>query len=587
MTLDGPAEPVEVSAVTQAVVDALDAEVAVVDPAGRIVATNIAWESRLVRGAASSGAWVACGVGDDYLGVLGTPGAAVAAHDARSGIAAVLGGSLPEFGVEYEAEVEGEERQYRLTATTLPGGVPGALVSHEDISWRRTLEDRLAEHATHDALTGLPNRLLLEDRLRGALVRAQRTGHLVAVMFVDIDRFTSVNDTLGHAAGDQVLVTVARRLVRACRASDTVTRFGGDEFVLVVDDVDGIENVDRVAARVVESMTAPIVVDGAELWISASVGVAVAGGLGSVARSTTDGLVRDADTAAYRAKEAGRNRYVVFEPAMRERVVERLALTTALRHAVAEEQLRVAYQPLFSCGDDSVVGVEALVRWHHPERGLIPPSEFLEAAEESGLMVDVGAWVLDQVCRQTAEWQRIAPRGFRVNVNLSPRQLADPAAPGLVRQTLARHGVDPHRIGVEITEKALTEDPETAQRTLHELLGYGVAVSVDDFGSGFSSLAYLQRFPVGALKIDRFFVSRLPDDRAASAMVRGIVGLADALGIETVAEGVETQAQRDAVAQLGCRSYQGFVKARPGAPEVVTTLLETSTGVSLLPVRRP
>jgi predicted signal transduction protein with EAL and GGDEF domain len=365
-----------------------------------------------------------------------------------------------------------------------------------------------------------------------------------------------------------------------------VTRFGADEFVLVADDVDGIDNVHGIARRVLESMTAPIVVDGSELYVTVSVGVAVAAGELPPTTATADGLVRDAGTAAYRAKELGRNRVVVFEPSMRARVTERLATTTALRQALARNELRVAYQPLFACADDQVVGAEALLRWQSPDLGLVAPGAFLEVAEQTGLIVEIGAWVLDEACRQMSAWQRLAPSGFRVAVNMSARQLAEPNVVGMLRATAARHDVGPHRISIEISERALVEDPESTERTLHDLLGHGVRVSIDNFGTGYSSLAHLQRFPAGVLKIDRFFVSRLPLDRTAASLVRGIVGLAQALGIETVAEGVETKEQHDAVVELGCDLYQGYYKARPGAPEIVTSLLESRTGVTLLPVRR-
>ncbi len=582
-----PPQPHEWPVVAQAVIDALDAEVAVVDRVGLVVATNLAWENRATHECAASGAWVGGEPGADLVAALGAAStSSVPAREALAGTTSVLGGSLRDYRLDYDADVAGEARHYHLSVTRLPDGVDGALVSHEDVTWHTRLEGQLADRAAHDPLTGLPNRLLLDDRLRTALVRAQRSGHVVAVMFVDLDAFKAVNDALGHAAGDQVLVAVARRLTRACRTSDTVTRFGGDEFVLVVDDVDAVPTVHRVARRVLEAMTAPVVVDGAELYVTASIGVAVADGALPPTTSTAADLLRDADTALFQAKAQGRNRFVVFEPSMRERVTERLATSTALRQAVARGELRVAYQPVFSCADDAVVGTEALVRWLSPDRGLVPPSQFLDAAEDSGLIVEIGEWVLDQACRQMAVWESIAPADFRIGINLSQRQLADPNVTGMFRAVAARHGVDPHRIVIEISERSLAQDPETAERTLHNLLGHGVNVSVDNFGTGYASLAHLQRFPVGALKIDRYFVSRLPGDRTAATLVRGIIGMARALGIQTVAEGVETEEQRAFVAELGCDFYQGFVRARPGVPEIVTGLLESTSGVTLLPVRR-
>lgn len=573
--------------IAQAVLDALDAEAAVLDRVGLVLATNLAWEQRVRQGPNAAGAWVGGEPDGDLVSSLGAAApTSLAAREALAGLTSVLGGSEREFRLEYDGELAGEPRRYRLSITKLPDGAAGALVSHEDVTALRRAEGQVAEHATLDTLTGLPNRALLDDRLRGALLRAQRSGHVVAVMVVDIDAFKAVNDALGHAVGDQVLVAVARRLARACRSSDTVARFSADEFVLVVDDVDGQDNVHRVARRLLDAMTAPVVVDGAELYLTASIGVAIASSGLPPSAGTASDLLRDADTAMFRAKAAGRNQYVVFEPEMRARVAERLAVSTALRQAVARGELRVAYQPLFSCADDSVVGAEALVRWQSAERGLVQPAQFLDAAEDSGLIVEIGTWVLDQACRQMSVWEPIAPAGFRIGVNMSPRQLADPDIAGMVRSVTGRHGVDPHRIVVEIAERALADDPETAERTLHHLLGYGVNVNVDNFGTGYTSLAHLQRFPLGALKIDRFFVGRLPGNRTAAALVRGMVQLAHALGIETVAEGVETEEQRALIVELGCDVYQGFLRARPGSPDVVTGLLESTSGVTLLP-RRP
>jgi diguanylate cyclase (GGDEF)-like protein len=523
------------------------------------------------------GAWVDAAPGNDYVTLMRTASrTSPPAREALAGIEGVIAGRLSQFEMDYDASLEGEERSYGVSVVPLPGRAGGAVVKHVDITWRKTLERQLSHRATHDALTGLPNRLLLTDRLTQALVRSRRSGRLVAVMFVDLDQFKAVNDTLGHAAGDQVLIAVSRRLTRACRASDSVTRFGGDEFVLVVEDVDSLENVHRIAQRILDSMTTPIVVDGSELYFGASIGVAVTNGETAATETEVAGLLRDADTAMYRAKEAGRNTFVVFDPGMRERVATRLALTTSLRHAVTRGELRLLYQPQFDCSSDRVVGAEALVRWQHPERGMVSPLDFIEAAEESGVIVEIGAWVLDEACRQAAQWQAISPDDFTVHVNLSPRQLGDANVVPLVRHTLSRHALAPHRLGLEITEGALMDDPEAAARTLEQLHEIGVQISVDDFGTGYSSLAYLQRFPVNALKIDRFFVSRILQDGKTAALVRGIVGLADALGLATIAEGVETEEQRLATEDLGCGSYQGFLKARPGPASVLTGLLEAT-----------
>ena len=561
----------QVDAGGQAVLDAIDNELALIDRHGRITATNMRWEQRSLDGRDHNGAWVDCAPGNDLLALLRSASATrPAAREALAGIEGVLNGRLQRFTLPYDSTFDGNERSYILTVKPLQND--GILVEHADNTLQQGLERQLSYRATHDALTGLPNRALLSDRLVQALIRAQRTGRMVAVMFVDLDHFKEVNDTLGHAAGDQVLVSVSRRLVRACRASDSVTRFGGDEFVIVVEDVDSLDNIRRVAQRILDALATPIVVDGSELFFGASLGVALAAP-DLAATSQVEGLLRDADTAMYRAKEAGRNTYVVFDPEMRERVANRLELNNALRHAVSRDELRLVYQPQFALDSANIVGAEALVRWQHPEWGLVPPSEFIEAAEESGSIIEIGAWVLDQACQALAGWQRQAPEDFTIHVNLSARQLIDPNLVPLVRNKLALYGIDPHRLGLEITESSLMSDPEAAARTVEDLHNLGVSISVDDFGTGYSSLAYLQRFPVDALKIDRFFISRVDHDDKTAALVKGIVSLANALGLDTIAEGVETESQRQLIEDLGCTSYQGFLRARPGTADIVTGLL--------------
>ncbi len=563
----------DIDGAEQSILDAIDTELAVVDPHGRISATNIRWEQRSADGKDHSGAWVDSAPGNDLLALLRTASSTrPVAREALAGIEGVINGRLQRFTLPYDSNVDGSDRSYLLTVKPLQG--QGVLVEHLDNTLQQGLERQLSYRATHDALTGLPNRALLSDRLVQALIRAQRTGRMVAVMFLDLDHFKEVNDTLGHAAGDQVLLSVSRRLVRACRASDSVTRFGGDEFVIVVEDVDSLDNIRRVAQRILDALGTPIVVDGSELFFGASLGVAVAAPE-LPATSQVEGLLRDADTAMYRAKESGRNTYVVFDPEMRERVASRLELTNALRHAVTRNEMRLLYQPQFALGSSRLVGAEALIRWQHPDWGIVPPSEFIEAAEESGAIIEIGAWVLDEACQALAGWQTEAPDPFTIHVNLSARQLIDPNLVPLVRNKLALHQIEPHRLGLEITESALMSDPEAAARTVEDLHNLGVVISVDDFGTGYSSLAYLQRFPVDALKIDRFFISRIDHDPKTASLVKGIVSLAQALGLETVAEGVETESQRKLTEQLGCTSYQGFLRARPGPADVISGLLST------------
>jgi diguanylate cyclase (GGDEF)-like protein len=480
------------------------------------------------------------------------------------------------FEMDYDVLIADIDRTFSLTIVPLPEG--GALISHVDITWRKSLERQLSHRATHDPVTGLPNRTLLTDRLTQALQRAARTGHRVAVMFCDLDQFKVINDTMGHVVGDRVVRTVARRLESACRTSDSVTRFGGDEFVIVAEDITSDDDARAVAERLREAATAPLEIDGVDLWFGMSLGVVTTDGDVRSSSRDSDDLLRDADTAMYRAKDLGRNRVVLFDSTMRDDVASRLEVSMALRHAVERDELRLEFQPEFSCADGRVVGVEALVRWQHPQRGLLGPNEFIEAAEESGTIIDIGAWVLDQACREAAAWSKIAGPGFSVAVNLSSEQLAEPGFYDRVADCLRRHSLDPARLVLELTESALVRDPESVARMLHRLSDLGVWISVDDFGTGYSSLAYLQRFPVDVLKIDRSFVTRMVETPKGTALVHGIVDLAHALGLLTVAEGVEDEEQRRAVARAGCDAYQGYVSAMPlPAHEVVELLHRQAT----------
>ncbi len=552
----------------QSVLDALPNLTAVLDTAGRITAVNQAWRALAARNGATS---TTTDIGADYLAVLRRgAGQEPRARDALAGIEGVLTGRLPTFEMDYDVEVPGMDRSFSLTVVPLPGH--GAVVSHHDITWRKSLERQLSYRATHDTLTGLPNRLLLHDRIMHALARCARTHCKVGVLFCDLDQFKVLNDTLGHAAGDQVLVAVARRLEHACRTSDSVTRFGGDEFVVVVEDVPDEQVVHLIAGRLLDSLSTPIQIEGSDLWFGVSIGVVISDGALRPTSEHVDALLSDADTAMYRAKEAGRNRVEYFHPSMRDAVANRLELTMSLRHAVARDELRLEYQPQFSCVDDSLLGVEALVRWQHPEKGLVPPGEFIPAAEESGIVVEIGQWVLDEACRQAAVWRYVFREPFTVSVNISPRQLMSRGLVHTVRASLDRHRLDPHRLCLEITEGALVQDPEVAADTLMQLRALGIRIAVDDFGTGYSSLAYLQRFPVDALKIDRSFVARILDTPKTAALVTGIVQLGRALGMDTLAEGIETEAQLRAVAATGCDGFQGFLRARPVSAQDITAM---------------
>jgi diguanylate cyclase (GGDEF)-like protein len=383
-----------------------------------------------------------------------------------------------------------------------------------------------------------------------------------AVMFLDLDRFKLVNDGLGHDAGDELLAAVATRLRGSLRPGDTVARFGGDEFVLLFESVADRSRAEALANRVLSCFEQPFRIDGEDLRVSASLGVALYD-----AAHTAAELVRDADAAMYRAKGQGRGRMQMFDATTREHDLARVHTENALRSALDHDELRVHYQPIFSLRDLRTVGVEALVRWQHPTRGLLPPSEFIDVAEDSGLIVPLGAWVLAESCRQLVEWNSQLPddRKLSLSVNLSARQLAEPGLVETVRSTLQAAGIDPMIVDVwlEVTETLVLRDPESAAARLTELRSLGVRLAVDDFGTGYSSLSYLRRFPVSALKIDRAFVAGLGQSSEDEAIVLAVVHLAHALGLEVVAEGVESDVQLSRLREIGCDFAQGYLLQAP------------------------
>jgi diguanylate cyclase (GGDEF)-like protein/PAS domain S-box-containing protein len=430
-----------------------------------------------------------------------------------------------------------------------------------DISERKAFEHRLAHQATHDPLTGLPNRTLLLDRLDIALRRARRNMRRVAVLFLDLDHFKVVNDSLGHGLGDRLLVAIADRLRAALRPADTVARFGGDEFVVLCEDLLNQADAVAIAERVNEAITGPFVIDDTEVFVGVSIGIAFP----DDNNADPETLIRDADAAMYQAKDRGRARWVIFDNAMRASAVDRLDIENALRRALERRELRVFYQPMVELSSGRIIGVEALLRWEHAERGLLLPGDFIAVAEETGLIVPIGSWVLDQACRQVQRWQAAIPElgPLVLAVNLSSRQLGHHRLVEDVARVLRDTGIDPSYVELEITESVLMDDVEMSEETLGRLKTLGVKVVVDDFGTGYSSLSYLRRFPVDLLKVDRSFVDGLGSDPGDSAIVTAIVTLAHTLGLRAVAEGVETEEQLGELRRVGCDSAQGFYFARP------------------------
>ena len=440
--------------------------------------------------------------------------------------------------------------------------VEAIVLNARDITERRALEDRLAHGALHDELTGLPNRQLLRDRLAGALARVARDGCQVGVLFCDLDRFKVVNDSSGHSVGDEVLVQVADRLASTVRSTDTVVRFGGDEFVVVVDGVDDAVEVADLADRVRSALLAPVVVHGHEVPTSVSIGYVVAGGGADPER-----LVSDADAAMYLAKERGRNRIEPFGSELHARVLTRLDEERALRRALDDGELVLHYQPIVDLPAGRTTGAEALVRWDRPGHGLVLPTSFIAMAEETGLIVELGDWVLDTALAQLRRWREAHPEADpSVAVNVSARQLGSGNLAATVADAIDRHGVDPWAVTLELTESTLMGDVDRSTRTLEALRDTGVTIAIDDFGTGYSSLAYLKSLPIDTLKIDRSFVVNVGRDPYDTAIVRAVASIGRVLDLRVVAEGVETADQAAQVLALGCARAQGhhFGVAVPG-----------------------
>jgi diguanylate cyclase (GGDEF)-like protein len=433
--------------------------------------------------------------------------------------------------------------------------------------------DQLRHQALHDSLTGLPNRALILDRIDRMLVRSRRENADVAALFLDLDNFKDINDTLGHRAGDELLVSVGVRLKSAVRENDTVGRLGGDEFVVLADGVSLEAGVDVVADRLLDVMATPFIISASPVPLSVSASIGIAEG----DRSTPEALLQDADIALYQAKSAGKRRAVKFVPSMQESVDHHRRLEVDLQGALEADQFFLMYQPTVELSTGAFTGVEALLRWNHPERGVVQPNDFIPALESSGSIITVGAWVLHEACRQGAIWQSRGHR-FTVSVNISAKQLERDRLVADVQEAISMSGFDAHELILELTETALMHDSGSTLSRLTLLKALGVRVAIDDFGTGYSSLAYLRQFPIDILKIDRSFVSGIADSRASAALVHTLVQLGKVLGIETIAEGVETNDQRSHLENENVDTGQGFLFARPLAVEDLDQLLLDSAG---------
>src|SRR5215210_2990556 len=440
-----------------------------------------------------------------------------------------------------------------------------------DVSDRKGMEAELERLALYDALTGMPNRALFNDRLQHAIERRGRS-QATAVYFLDLDRFKRINDSLGHGAGDEVLREVARRIQQTLRPDDTVARFGGDEFTVLCESVGGVLEAVGVADRLQREIARPLRAGTAELRLTASIGIALAEPGEDVDCSR---LVEDADAAMYRAKERGGARTELFDMAMRERAVDALSIEQELQHGLERGELRLFYQPLVSLTSGEMVGAEALIRWEHPERGLLTPDKFLPVAEESGLIVQVGAWAVGEACRRLRDWDRRdgGPSSFSLAVNLSARELTHPDVVETVLSAVRRSALDAHRLTIEVTESTAMADRDSGFRALRELHDAGVRIAIDDFGTGYSSLDHLREMPADVLKIDRSFVAGMSANSPDTALVAAAIAMGRALEMEVVAEGIETSDQVADLRELGCPLGQGYLFARPLPPEEIDGLL--------------
>jgi diguanylate cyclase (GGDEF)-like protein len=457
------------------------------------------------------------------------------------------------------------EHPWAVLLLTVP-----ALVIYRSLRQSLALQQQLAYRASHDALTDVGNRTLFAERARQALARAARTRGSLAVLFLDIDGFKRVNDTLGHGVGDDLLRVIARRLVDSVRPGDTVARLGGDEFILLLDDSDAAAAVE-VAARVLDALRVPVNLAGRQLAIDASIGIVPSAG----GHDSVEDLLRSADIAMYRAKALGKGRFEVFAPAMATAVVERVTLEAELRRAVDDDEFIVQYQPTVDLAGGAITGCEALVRWQHPEHGLIPPGRFIPLAEETGLIVPIGRHVLREACRQWQRWRARASGAGRltVSVNLSTQQLQDPGIVDDVSAVLAETGITPAHLVLEVTESAMMDNADGALTVLRALKALGVRLALDDFGTGYSSLSYLHRFPFDILKIDRAFVEPLDVASRHRSLAGTIIKMGRGLRLELVAEGIETPEQAEALRLLGCETGQGYLFARPQSAADLEDLL--------------
>lgn len=506
-------------------------------------------------------------------------------HRVRVALAAHLQGRSQHFESEYRIQHKEQNYLWVLTRGLVVRdgfGKPTRIAgSQTDVTQRKRSEERLQFDAFHDNLTGLPNRALFMDRLNLALKRKKRhENYQFAILFLDLDHFKVINDSLGHPMGDKLLIVCARLLEGNLRTVDTVSRLGGDEFVILLDDIGGVQYAQEVAERIQQGFKAPIFLNGHNVVISASIGIVPS----TLDHDDPDDILRDADTAMYRAKTLGRACHALFESTMRQQMVTRLELENDLRKALENQELQVHYQPIISLQDWKILGFEALLRWQHPHRGPIPPKEFIPIAEETGLIHPLGLWVLRQACQQMQLWHRQYPikPPLSIHVNISRKQFNQADLVDNIEYILNETGLDPKFLKLEITESLFVEFDEIFNETLARLTRLGVKLQIDDFGTGYSSFNYLQRLPVSSIKIDSIFIANMKSGNNHTEIVRSIVTMAHSLGMETIAEGVETEEQMTQLQAVDCNCGQGFYIARPVTGELGREILRKTKGTGQL-----
>lgn len=430
-----------------------------------------------------------------------------------------------------------------------------------DVTERKSLEEQLIHQALHDPLTGMANRVLFRDRVEHAIARAGRKRAPVAVLFIDLDNFKSVNDSLGHASGDELLLCVTDRLQSCLRSSDTPARLGGDEFAVLVEDIEGAGAATIVAERIRTVIAEPFSINGKDVFVTTSIGIATT----DTMDDSPENMLRNADVAMYMSKTNGKDRYTVFESEMHDSLVKRVQLETDMRTALDRREFEVFYQPIVDLSSETIMGMEALIRWNHPQKGLVPPQEFIPVAEESGLIIHLGRWVLEESCKQAAIWQAAFKHIDRlsITVNIASRQFQDDDLVDMVKTALAKSGLPANCLILEITESTMLKNTDATIKKLDELKSVGIRLAIDDFGTGYSSLSYLQRFPVDILKIDKSFIDKVALGKEGSAVARAIITMSDTLHLRTIAEGIENLGQQTELQNLGCELGQGFHFAKP------------------------